>query len=175
MTVFSASSPPSPSASPDSTSETRREKRKSSSYTRIIPSKVAKPSSRSTAWREEKELQINEVSCQFEAIEVENIEVMEKLTGLFGALALKKNKFEKLPDFKKSYIRQHFPDYFYLDGKVKDLVAQLQESKKTSEKRDRKAKYLKKLMESTKFYEKILVMRKMMSEKLSQDINSNFK
>ena len=118
-------------------------------------------------------MQINEVSCQFEAIEVENIEVMEKLTGLFGALALKKNKFEKSPVFKESYICLHFPDYFYLDKKVKDLVAQLQESKRTSEKRDKKAKHLDKLKEITKFYKKIIEMRKEMSKKLSQDINNN--
>ena len=101
--------------------------------------------------------------------------MMENLAGLFGALALKKNKFEKLPAFKEQYIYQHFPDYFHLDKKVKDLSAKLQESEKTTEKRDRKALYLDKLKESTKFSEKILVMRKEMSVKLSQDINNKCK
>merc|ERR1719158_1959371 len=126
---------PSPSA-PDSTSgTTRRAKRKSSTNDRIIPGKVAKTSLRSTkAWREEKKLQIKEVKEKLEAIESENFEVMENLAGLFGALALKKNKFEKLPAFKEQYIYQHFPKYFHLDKKVKDLSAKLQESEKTTEK-----------------------------------------
>jgi len=162
---------PTPSSPAERTQ--RRGKRKQSNNDEFINSKSPKLASRSTVWRAGKGIKIKEEEEKLKSLKAENGELVERITCLFGALAHKNGKLERLVAFKDHYLKKHFLDFFYLDQKVKDLSKQLQDSQNT--KRDRKAKYLEELMESTKFHEKILAMRKRVLEKLSFDINNNLK
>ena len=168
----SAPSAPQTPGSPERTS--RRGKRKPSNDDESIYSKSPKKS-RSTAWREEKGIKIQEEEKKLESLLAENGELVEKITCLFGALAQKWGKFEHMATFKKEYLEYHFPDFFYLDNKNKDKSEKLHDSQNKKENRNRKAKYLEKLMDNTKSHEKIVAMRRRVSEKLSFDINNNLK
>ena len=162
---------PTPSSPAERTQ--RRGKRKQSNNDEFINSKSPKLASRSTAWRAGKGIKIKEEEEKLKSLKSENGELVVRITRLFGALALKSGKFDQVESFEDQYLKKHFLDFFYLDQKVKELSEQLQDSQSSNEKRDRKKQYHDKLMDCIKFHEKLLAMRKMVSEKLSLDINNN--
>merc|ERR1712179_13245 len=164
---------PTPSSPGERTS--KRGKRKQSNSEEFINSKSPKMASRTTTWRAGIGIKIEKGEERLESLRAEDGKLVERTTYQFGALAHKSGKLEQPATFKDQYLKKHFLDlgFFYLDQKVKELSDQLQDSQSSNEKRDRKKQHHDKLMDCIKFHEKLLAMRKMVSEKLSLDINNN--
>ena len=141
----------------------------------MINSKSPKTASRSKTWREVKEAEIKVEEEKLKIAEEEIGELVDEHNGLFGALAQKNGKLNQLATYKKQYLLNNFPKFFGLDQKDKDLTKELKGCQNSRDRRDKKARYLGKLIKCNESHEKILAIMKSVSEKLSIDINNNNK